>query len=397
VSQGLSEQRLKRLHDVLGGYVESGLIPGYVALIRRGEEMHVGTRGTFEAGGAGAPMRPDTIFRMASTTKAVTATAAMILVEECRLRLDDAVDEWLPELAERQVLKRIDGPLDDTVPAGRPITVRDLLTFTNGFGMVMAPPGTYPIQVAMRELGIGSDGEHPKPEPDEWIRRLGSLPLMCQPGERWLYNTGADILGVLIARVSGQPFEEFLRQRIFEPLEMADTGFHVPPGKLDRLPTSYAHDPETGELVVWDPAGGGQYSEPPAFPAGGSGLASTALDYDRFYRMLLNGGERILSRRSVELMTMDHLTPAQKSEKDRFPEYFGHHGGWGFVMAVRTHRRDYASVGQFGWSGGLGTTTYADPAERLTGILLTQAALDTPTSQRPFDDFWTLSYQTLDG
>ncbi|MFG3255999.1 serine hydrolase domain-containing protein [Streptomyces sp. NPDC048172] len=396
--------RLSRMREVLAGHVESGAIPGLVALVsRRGEtgvETHVEALGTHEAGGSGSPMRRDTLFRMASATKPVTTAAVMILIEECRLRLDDPVDPWLPELADRRVLKSIDGPVEDTVPAARPVTVRDLLTFTNGFGMVVAAPGTYPVQELIEESGIGAFGQVPTCGPDEWMRKLGTLPLLCQPGERWLYNTGSDILGVLVSRVTGQSFGAFLAERVFGPLGMRDTGFHVPADKIHRLPTSYAHDQETGELVVWDEADGGLYSRPPAFESGGTGLVSTVDDFAAFYRMLLDkgayGGERLLSRASVELMTTDHLTPGQKAEKDTFPEYFGAHGGFGFGMAVRTHRRDLASVGQFGWDGGLGTTAYGDPAEQLTGILLSQTAIDTQDTPRLHRDFWTTVYGAID-
>ncbi|MFG1690381.1 serine hydrolase domain-containing protein [Nonomuraea sp. NPDC049269] len=394
--RGLSEAGLRRMRDVLAGYVESGAIPGLVALLGRGDDTHVEAMGTLHADG-GAPMRRDTIFRLASLSKPITATAVMILVEECQLRLDDPIDEWLPELANRQVLTRIDAPLEDTVPALRPITVRDLLTFTFGFGAVLAPPDTYPIQVAMRELGL--DGSSPAAGPDEWLGRLGKLPLMYQPGHLWQYHTGSDVLGVLVGRVAGQSFEAFLRERLFGLLGMRDSGFSVPADKIDRLPTSYAHDPQTGGLVVWDEAAGGKYSSPPAFEAGGDGLVSTVDDYHAFYRMLLNqgthGSERILSRASVELMTMDHLTPEQKVEKDAFGDHFGRHGGYGFGMAVRTHRRDLASVGQFGWDGGLGTTAYADPATGLTGILFTQTAMDSLDTPRLHRDFWTTAYQTI--
>ncbi|MET9339698.1 serine hydrolase domain-containing protein [Nonomuraea sp. NPDC003804] len=395
---GLSKERLGRMHDVLAGHVASRAVPGLVALVSRGDETHVEAMGTMHANG-GAPMRRDTIFRMASLSKPATAAAVMILVEECRLRLDDPVETWLPELADRQVLASIDAPLEQTVPARRSITVRDLLTFTFGFGVVLAPPDTYPIQVAVRELGL--DTTSPAFGPDEWIRRLGTLPLMRQPGELWQYHTGSDVLGVLVARVAGQSFGTFLRERLFEPLGMRDTGFHVPADRIHRLPTSYAHDPSTGALVVWDEAAGGKYGRPPVFEAGGDGLVSTVDDYHAFYRMLLNkggfGGTRVLSRASVELMTTDHLTPEQKVEKDAFGDHFGRHGGYGFGMAVRTHRRDLASVGQFGWDGGLGTTAYADPAEGLTGILLTQAAMDSPDTPRLHRDFWTTAYQTIDG
>jgi CubicO group peptidase (beta-lactamase class C family) len=167
----------------------------------------------------------DTIFRIASMTKPITASAAMILIEECKLRLDEPVDRLLPELADRRVLKRLDGPLDDTEPAKRPITLRDLLTFCMGFSIVMAPPGAYPIQTAVNDLLLGQGMPQPslQPGPDEWIRRFGTLPLMHQPGEKWMYHTGSDVLGVLIARASGQPFDAFLQERVFKPLGMKDS------------------------------------------------------------------------------------------------------------------------------------------------------------------------------
>ncbi|MGK8507056.1 serine hydrolase domain-containing protein [Nocardia asiatica] len=379
-----------RLRDVLSRHVEVGTVPGLVALVSKGDDVHVEALGSLHDDVA-VPMRRDTIFRMASLTKPVTAAAVMILVEECRLRLDDPVETWLPELANRRVLSRVDAELDDTVPAVRPITVRDLLTLTFGFGLVFAPS---PIQAAMVELGVVGDGtaNWPAIGQDEWLRRLGTLPLVYQPGDRWQYHVGSDVLGVLVSRVAGQPFGAFLAERLFAPLGMVDTGFHVPAAELSRLTTSYAHDPTTGELTVWDQPGG-KYSRPPAFEAGGDGLVSTVDDYHAFFRMLLGKGERVLSRASVALMTMDHLTPAQKVEKDQFGDHFGRHGGFGFGMAVRTHRRDLSSPGQFGWDGGLGTTAYADPAEDLVGILLTQTAMDSADTPRLHQDFWTAAYQ----
>src|SRR5215831_14277400 len=266
---GLSRERLQRLHEVMAGYVERGDVPGIVTLISRRGEVHVDAIGQQAVGGAATvesgPMRRDTIFRIASMTKPITAVATMILVEECKLRLDEPVDRLLPELANRRVLKQLDGPLDDTVPAHRPISVRDLLTFRMGLGIIIAPPDTYPIQKAAAELGIVGIGL-PNPSsphgPDEWIRRLGTLPLVHQPGERWMYNLGSYVLGVLIARASGQPLETFFRERIFEPLGMKDTGFSVPAATLDRLATSYGVDPATGEFAVYDQAEGGQWSHP---------------------------------------------------------------------------------------------------------------------------------------
>src|SRR6266851_4296987 len=312
---GLSKMRLGRMHDVMTGYVERGEVPGLVTLVSRRGEVHVDAIGT-RAIADSTPMRRDTIFRISSMTKPITAAATMILVEECKVRLDEPVDRWLPELAERQVLKRLDGPLDDTVPANRPITVRDLLTFRMGFGQMMAPPITsppervaYPILQAASEqqIGMGPPSPSSMPAPDEWIRRLGQLPLMHQPGERWMYNTGSDVLGVLLARASGQPLETFLRERLFEPLEMRDTGFSVPAASLDQLTTEQK---------------------------AASSLISGFLDGN----------------------------------------------GWGFGVSVVTRRDDIAAVpGRYGWDGGLGTSWYSDPREEMVIILMTQSAWASPS------------------
>ncbi|AKO92229.1 serine hydrolase domain-containing protein [Priestia filamentosa] len=404
-NSGFSKTGLRRMRDVLARHVESGKIPGLVALVSRYGETHVETIGTMRHDG-GAPMRRDTIFRMASTSKPVAIAPVMILLDECRLRLDDLVETWLPELADRRVLKRADGPLDDTVPARRPITVRDLLTSTFGLGMDMTALGT-PIMNAIFEQGLTPNLPEPMPEPDEWMRRLGTLPLMRHPGERWQYQISNDLLGVLVARVTGQSFETFLRERIFDPLGMKDTGFHVAADKIDRLPILYAPDPQTGEFIVWDEAEGGRYSQPPAFQGGGGGLVSTVDDYHAYFRMLLNHGmhgtERILSRPAVQLMTTNRLTPEQQAARNTMARNNvhvsfgqGQHGGWGFGMAVRTYRGDYASIGQFGWDGGSGTATYADPEKELTGILLTQVGASTPDSTQLIHDFWTLVYQAIE-
>ncbi|MCK1995291.1 beta-lactamase family protein [Peribacillus muralis] len=404
-NSGFSEAGLRTLREVLTQHVESGKIPGLVALVSRYGETHVEAIGTMRHDG-GTTMRRDTIFRIASTSKPVTMAAAMVLLDECRLRLDDLVEQWLPELADRRVLKRIDGPLEETVPARRPITVRDLLTSTFGLGMDMTSLGT-PIMGAIFEQGLTPDLPEPMPEPDEWMRRLGTLPLMYQPGERWQYHISNDLLGVLVARVTGQSFETFLRERIFDPLGMKDTGFHVPADKIDRLPPLYAPDPQTGEFNVWDEAKGGRHSQPPAFQSGGGGLSSTVDDYQAYLRMLLNHGmhgtERILSRPAVQLMTTNRLTPEQQAARNAMANNNvhvsfgqGQHGGWGFGMAVRTYRGDYASIGQFGWDGGAGTAAYADPENQLTGILFTQVGMSTPDSARVIHDFWTMVYQAIE-
>ena len=400
-SAGLSKTRLGRLREVMAGFVERGEVPGLVALISRRGETHVEALGK-KALDSSDRVERDTIFRIASMTKPITAAAAMILVEECKLRLDDPVDRLLPELADRRVLKRLDGPLDDAEPAKRPITLRDLLTFRMGFGIVMAPPGTYPIQTAVNDLLLGQGMPQPSlpPGPDEWIRRFATLPLMHQPGEKWMYHTGSDVLGVLIARASGQPFEIFLQERIFEPLGMKDTAFSAPASKLDRLATSYSTNFETGALELYDPAEGGQWSRPPAFPSGGAGLVSTVDDYLAFGRMMLNqgrnGGTRILSRPSVETMTTDHLTAAQKAVSGLIPGDFDNIG-WGFGVAVITRRQDVAApVGSYGWDGGLGTSWRSDPSEDMVTILLTQASWTSPVPPRVSRDFWISAYQAID-
>ena len=377
-SPGLSADRLARLHDTLAGHVERGAAPGLVSVVSRRGDAHVDVIGATAFGGA--PMQRDTIFRISSMTKPVTAVATLILLEECVLRLDDPVDRWLPELADRRVVRRIDGPVDDTVPAHRPITVRDLLTFRMGFGGYFGP---CPVNdaAAPLELSVGPPQPALPPAPDEWMRRFSTLPLMFQPGERWLYHTGADVLGVLIARASGQPFESFLRERIFEPLGMKDTAFHAPADRVGRMATSYATDPENGARRVFDPPDG-QWSTPPAFPSGGAGLVSTADDYLAFAEMLLRGGSPIVARPSVETMTTDHLTPTQKAIGGFFPDDFDARG-WGFGVSIVT-RRDHpaAPVGQYGWDGGLGTIWRNDPSEQMVTILLTNVAW---TSPRPPD------------
>ncbi|WP_420719494.1 serine hydrolase domain-containing protein [Streptomyces sp. XY511] len=389
---GFSAAGLRRLREVLARHVDSGKIPGLVALVARGEETHVEAIGTMRHDG-GAPMSRDTIFRMASTSKPVTVAAAMALLDDCRLRLDDPVDPWLPELADRRVLQRPDGPLEDTVPARRPITVRDLLTSTFGLGtdfeLLHAP-----IRAATFERTDYSVASGPAPEPDEWMRRLGELPLSYQPGQRWQYDLANEVLGVLVSRVTGRPLETFLRERVLDPLGMKDTAFHVPAGKIDRLPPLYGPDPRTGEFLVWDEAAGGRSSRPPAFQGAGGGLFRMLLDHG------MHGTERILSRPAVELMTTNRLTPEQQAARTAMYRNIAHlaagqgqHGGWGFGMAVRTGRGDYAPPGQFGWDGGTGTTAYADPAGRVTGILLTQVGMSTPDSARLIHDFWTTLYQ----
>jgi CubicO group peptidase (beta-lactamase class C family) len=387
----LSADRLARLHDILARHVDRGTPPGLVAVVSRGGDQHIEAIG--RASVDGPPVQRDTIFRISSMTKPITAVATLILLEECVLRLDEPVDRFLPELADRQVVRRIDGPADDTVPANRPITVRDLLTFRMGFGGYFGP---CPVNELAAELQLAMGPPQPAipPAPDEWMRRFSTLPLMFQPGERWLYHTGADVLGVLIARAAGQSFEDFLRERIFDPLGMKDTGFAVPPNALDRFTPCYTTDPESGALQVFDPVDG-QWSTPPAFASGGAGLASTADDFLAFAQMLRRGGAPILSRPSVETMTADHLTPEQKAIGGFTPDDFDGRG-WGFGVGVVT-RRDHPAmpVGQYGWDGGLGSVWRNDPSEDLTTILLTNVTWNSPQLPAEAADFLTGAYAAL--
>jgi len=392
-SPNLSESGLARLRDVVSAHVERGSVPGVTyAVSRRGERL-------VEAVGASAYERPhavspETIFRISSMSKPVTAVATLILLEECVLRLDDPVEEFLPELADRRVVKRIDGPTDETEPANRPITVRDLLTFRMGFGAYFGPS---PVNEAARSLDLAVGPPEPglAPEPDEWMRRFSTLPLMCHPGERWLYHTGADILGVLVARASGRTFPAFLAERIFEPLGMKDTAFWVGPDKQGRMATSYLTNLETGLPELFDEPDG-HWGRPPAFPGGGAGLVSTVTDYMSFAEMLLRGGAPILSRPSVETMTTDQLTAQQKKISGFFPDDFDAKG-FGFCVGVVTRRESpSAPVGQYGWDGGLGSIWRNDPAEQMALVLLSNVAWSSPRPPAIARDFLTAAYAAID-
>jgi CubicO group peptidase (beta-lactamase class C family) len=386
-----------RVGEVMDRHVASGSALGLTWAIGRRGEVATGASGTIDA-------HPDrsvderTIFRISSMTKPVTAVAALALVEDCVLRLDDPVDAFLPELADRQVLVDPSGPLDRTVPASRAITLRDLLTFRLGLGMDFSFSYVQAGLNAMAELGLGVGPPAPAsvPAPDEWMQRLAGVPLERQPGERWLYHTGADVLGVLVARAAGSTFDAFLRERIFEPLGMRDTGFSVPAGDTDRFGPVFGADPDTGARVVGDPADG-QWSSPPAFPGGGAGLVSTLPDYLAFASMLAGGGThdgvRVLARPTVELMTANHLTADQLvTSAPGAPEGSV---GWGFGVSVQLHRSDVRSVGTYGWDGGFGTSWANDPVEGIVGVLLTNQMWTSPAPPPVCRDFWTATYAAI--
>lgn len=391
---GFSAKRLVRVRDLLERHVDSGFVPGLMMVLARRGEVHVEARGTLAFHGAGSrvPMAGDTIVRLGSMSKPIVAACAMTLVEDCTLRLDDPVDDLLPELADMRVLGDPTRPLDETVPATRPTTLRDMLTFTTGTGTVLAEQGTAPIADALDSIG--------QPHLDEWVRRLGALPLVHQPGERWMYHTPADATGALIARATGKSLGEALRERLCDPLGMTDTGFSVDADSLDRFSTAYDRDSApTGEAVVED-LPDGAFSRPATFESGGGGLVSTADDFLAFASALLAGGthrgERVLSRASVALMTTDHLTPEQKAISGFWPGYFDSIG-WGFGMSVITRcGRIGPSVGSYGWPGFYGTAWYNDPAEDMTALVIMQRAHMGDQRLPMWSDFWTTAYQAID-
>ena len=392
MTAGLRADGLERLRELLGTFVERGEVPGLIALVAHGEDVHVEVLGT-PALDDRAPLRRDAIFRIASLSKPIGAAGAMVLVDEGALALDDPVERFLPELAGRRVLRRLDGPLDDTVPAVRPITVEDLLTFRLGFGAVMAPPNTYPVQVAEAELGLVTLGPPWPPPPfssDEWIARFATLPLLDQPGSAWRYNTGAQVLGVLLERVTSQPLEDFLRERLFDPLGMSDTSFSVPLASQARFTTAYVPDPHTGGLRVLDRPAGGWWSQPPAMANVAGMLVSTIDDLWAFVAMLGAGGwhegRRLLSGASVAAMTRNHLTEEQRAANTLF---LGEQGGWGYGMAAPVPLEGEPPVPWgYGWDGGTGTTWRTDPVRGVTGILLTQRAMTSPEPPPLFREFW---------
>ncbi|MEV7596859.1 serine hydrolase domain-containing protein [Kitasatospora sp. NPDC089797] len=396
---GLSEDRLGLMRTVLTGHVERGGVPGLVAAVVRDGEEHVEVLGSHDTAGT-VPMRRDTLFRIASMTKPVTAVAALSLVEECVLRLDDPVDDLLPELAGRRVLRRPDGELDDTEPAVRPITLRDLLTFRLGHGLAMLPSAT-PIVRAATERGIGVRPPRTDyPEPDEFLRRLGELPLLHQPGAGWCYHTGSTVLGILLARACGRPLGEVLRERVLGPLGMRDTGFTVPADQLHRLPVEYVLDRASGRLVPYDDPADSAWGRAARLDDGGGDLVSTLDDFLAFARMLMAGGvadgTRILSRPTVGLLTANQLDAAQMAAA---APVLGSDGttGWGFGVSVTVTRTGLAAPGRYGWNGGLGTAWFNDPAERLTGVLLTQRMFESPVPPAVVRDFEVLAYQSVAG
>jgi CubicO group peptidase (beta-lactamase class C family) len=372
------------LHDILERYVGNGSVPGAVGMVARGGRVEVQAVGSADAEGS-SPMARDSIFRIASITKPITAAAVMMLVDDGRIALDDPVGRWLPELASPTVVRTPTSPVDDVVPASRPITVVDLLTSRAGYGF----PSDFSLPAVELLFTVQKDGREPQlpPSPDEWMAALSRIPLLYQPGEAWLYNTCSDLQGVLIARVSGQPLPAFLAERIFEPLGMVDTGFAVPGDKIDRFTGYYQADP-TGGFELVDSLTG-QWSTQPAFPSGAGGLVSTVDDWYSFARMMLADGtvdgRWLLSPESVRQMTTNQLTQSQRDASGLFLEG----QGWGFGGSVDVEGVDPWNVpGRYGWVGGTGTAAHIIPSTGAVTILLTQVEMAGPTPPALMRDFW---------
>jgi CubicO group peptidase (beta-lactamase class C family) len=404
---GFTDQGLAALDAALAGHAARGDVPGLVGLVARDGQVHVTAAG-HKALGDSAPIERDAIFRIASLSKPITGVAAMLLIEDGAMALDDPVERWLPELSARRVLRSYDAQLSDTVPAARAITVEDALSFRLGFGCIFTPE-TLPVVAAEAELKLNTLGPPWPPTPltpDQWIAALGSLPLLDQPGERWRYNTGATVTGVLVERVAGAPLAEVLRKRVFEPLGMTDTAFYVPASKVSRFTSMYApaeaagafgggsaDGPDGNGLALIDRPDG-WYAAPPALPDGAGGLVSTIDDLWAFAAMLAADGGGLLSPESVALMLRDRTTARDRSEN---PWFFGDHGGWGLMMAVPAAGADPRTVPDgmprgYGWEGGSGTVWRTDPATGFTGILLTQRMMTSPEPPEVARDFWSAAY-----
>ena len=365
---GMSAQRLANLTPVLKSYVDSQQLAGSVALVaRRGKLVY------FEAFGqadreARVPMQTDSIFRIASQTKAIVTAAAMMLVEQGKLGLNDPISRYIPEFANASVAVPKDNGGYYTAKVKRPITVRDLMTHTSGLSY-----GTGPAADEWKKAGITGYYFSDRDEPiAATIARMASLPLDAQPGEKWIYGYSIDVLGVVVEKASGKPLDQFVRESILAPLGMTDTAFYVPQEKRGRFTAVYARNgsapivraPEDGA------AGQGKYVDGPRKSfSGGAGLTSTAGDYARFLQMTLGGGEldgrRLLSRKTVELMTQDHL--------HGIPYNAGQGFGLGFSVVKDVGARgDPGSVGEYGWGGAYHSTYWVDPVEKLVVVYLTQ-------------------------
>ena len=393
---GLSTQRLARVDDWAKRLVDDGKLAGITTVVlRRGKVAHFHTCGLADIA-RGKPMTPDTIFRFYSMTKPLTSVAIMMLYEEGRFQLDDPITRFLPCFANMRVYAGGARGKMETVPAERDITFRDLLTHTSGltYGFMEATP----VDAAYRERGVDFVGSNNSLA--EVVEIAADIPLIAQPGAAWNYSIATDILGHLVAVVSGMPFDQFLRTRVTGPLGMVDTDFHVPASKLPRLAANYARGPDGALMQIDDPETS-LFANPGRIKGGGGGLVSTAVDYLHFCQMMLNKGElagtRLLGRKTVELMTSNHLRGDMGDMgQPRFSEssYVGIGFGLGFSVTLDPAKAQIlGSAGEYAWGGAASTAFWIDPAEDMAVLMLTQLM---PSSTYPIRrELRVLTYQAV--
>ncbi len=398
-SLGMLPSRLERLHEGMQRFITSHQAAGIVTLLARdGRVVDFRAYGSQDIA-ANAPMKTDTIFRIASMTKPITSVAIMMLVEEGRLSLNDQVATLIPAFREARVLVKGDGDTVTMVPVRRQMTIRDLLTHRAGLSYGFADQG--PVGEAYRRAGISDGLTVTEGTIADNVEKLARAPLQSQPGAEWHYSLGIDVLGRIVEIASGVPFDVFLRDRIFTPLKMVDTGFDVPEAKWSRFASVYSpdgnggirpmKDPETFTTTYMSPFQ--YYKAPKHYFSGGAGLVSTASDYLRFAQMLLNGGElggvRLLSPKTIELMTSSHTSDLPGGQGG-----LGQDFGLGFsVVTDLGDSQALGSVGKYGWSGIYGTNFWVDPKEKLVAIMMVQRYPGSPVASA----FQTLVYQSIAG
>lgn len=395
---GLCPVRVDRLRQTLAAYVERGDIPGAAITIHRhGVEAATIMVGHGDFAGE-MPLARDSLYRVGSMTKPVVSVAALSLMEEGRLRLDDRIGQWLPELAAPKVLTAPAGRIADAVPAPRALTVEDLLTHRAGFATALVAQGELGQAVQALTGGLARRSDL---TPDAWIALLASLPLARPPGEEVINGFATDVLGVLIARACGKPLGAVLRERIFDPLGMRDTDFWVRPDAMARLTPAYVVQWLSGKKRMIDDPRDSTLRQPPAFESGSAGLVSTLDDYARFGTMLLGGGKlgdrRILSRKTVEWMTVNRLTPQQRAIPFFGEPYWTSRGlGLGvYVVDDLARHATPASIGQYGWGGAFATAWFNDPAEAMSVTMMCNVSFPavTPDLRK---DVETMVYQAID-
>jgi CubicO group peptidase (beta-lactamase class C family) len=395
---GLSAERLGRVRTWMHQWIDSGRLAGMVAVVmRKGQVAFAETVGKADLA-RNKPMRPDTIFRIYSMTKPLTSTAIMMLYEEGRFQLDDPISKFIPAFKDPRVFAGGSRGKIDSIPAEREITFRDLLTHTSGltYGFMESNP----VDALYRAKENGVDFQTSETSLKQVVEQLATFPLIAQPGKAWNYSVATDVLGYLVEVISGQPFQVYLKEKVIDPLGMVDTDFHVPESKHDRFAANYSAG-EGGKLELLDDPGKSRYLKPRKVNSGGGGLVSTAADYLRFCRMMLNKGEldgvRLLGRKTVELMTMNHLKGDMADMgMPRFSEstYYGTGFGLGFSVTIDPAKAHILGTpGEFAWGGAASTAFWIDPAEDMAVVLLTQLM---PSSTYPIRrELRVLTYQAI--